>query len=125
MQIQTYYGRGKRKHLDVFGVLSHLDEIHPQVSAILDQVRNSDKISKDDKHMIEQQLLSMCGTLNEVQSYTIILGRWKKNDVYSDKRAKEADNNKTIRNETVFTIISYGKRKHWTVYIDLPIDVAI
>lgn len=111
MQIQTYYGRGKRKHLDVFEVLSRLDEVHPQVSAILDQVRNSYEIGKADKHMIEQQLLSMCGTLNEIQSYTIILGRWKKDDVYSDRRAKEAADNKTIRNETVFTIISYGKRK--------------
>lgn len=125
MQIQTFYGRGKRKHIDVFNVISQLDELHPQVASIIAQVRSSHQISQADKSMIEQQLLSMCGTLNEVKTYTIIPGRWKKNDVYSDLRAKEADENKTIRNETVFTIISYGKRKHWTVYIDLPIDVAI
>lgn len=123
MQITTYYGRKKRDNLDLMEMYSRLEELHPAVYNIIRQVREAPKVSKADKKMIENQLISMCGTLNEVKTYDIICGRWRKNDVYSEKRAKVAEENKTIRNETVFTIISHGKRNHWTVYIDLPIDV--
>ena len=32
---------------------------------------------------------------------------------------------KTIRDETIFSIISYGRQKNWVAYVDLPIDVEI
>lgn len=106
-----------------------LKQVHPKVCAIIEQVRSSEAISDPDKDMILDQLISLCGTLNTVKSYALCLGRWKKDNVYSDKRAElvhenELVGNSIIQNETIFTVVSCRGRKSCVVYIDLPIDVA-
>ncbi len=115
-----------QSNINMARAFSLLSEIHPKVASIIEQVRNSTEIGSADKSMIEEQLIAMCGTLNEAKKYSLVMGRWNDNDVYSDKRASVASERRTIRNETVFTIVpSLSGQKHWVAYIDLPIDVAI
>ena len=82
-------------------------------------------IDKLDKRMIEQQLLSMAATLNEAKTYTLVLDRWRGDNTYSAERERVSREEKTIRDETIFSIISYGRQKNWVAYVDLPIDVEI
>lgn len=55
----------KRKHLDLYATLKTLATVHPEIKSMIDQVKASSVIDELDKKMIEQQLLSMAGTLNE------------------------------------------------------------
>lgn len=115
----------KKEHVDLYVTLETLEEVHPQIKAIIDQVKSASNVSKLDKRMIEQQLLSLAGTLNEAKSYTLVVDRWRGDNTYSAERERVSREEKTIRNETIFTIISYSRRKDWTAYIDLPLDVYL
>lgn len=115
----------QKKHRDLYVTLETLAEVHPQVKAIIDQVKESSQISKLDKRMIEQQLLSMAGTLNEAKSYTLILNLWQTNNTYSAERERASMEERTVQDETIFTIVSYGRKKDWTAYVDLPITVNL
>lgn len=127
MMIQTCRGK-YTKHMDKYEMLNRLAELYPQVAEIIRQVKESRNVDKFDKGMIEDQLISMCCTLNEAKEYNIVLGRWrngKDDPTYSLQRKRVAEEEKTIRNETVFTIVSYGRKKNWTAFVDLPINVTI
>lgn len=114
----------KKEHVDLYATLENLSEVHPQVKEIIDLI-NYAPINKLDKRMIEQQLLSMAATLNEAKTYTLVLDRWRGDNTYSAERERVSREEKTIRDETIFSIISYGRRKNWVAYVDLPIDVEI
>lgn len=115
----------KKEHVDLYVTLENLAEVHPQVKEIIDQVKLAYTIDKLDKDMIEQQLISMACTLNEAKSYTIVLDRWRGNNTYSAERERVAAEEKTIRNETIFTIVAYSRAKNWTAFVDLPIDISL
>lgn len=125
MIILTCRTSTKERMRDLYVTLENLTEVHPQVKKIIDQVKESNAISKMDKGMIVQQLIIMAGTLNEAKTYTLVLGRWRTNNTYSEERERVSREEKTIQNETIFSIISYGRRKNWTAYVDLPIDVFL
>lgn len=115
----------KREHVDLYATLESLAEVHPQIKAIIDQVKASLVIGKLDKKMIEQQLISMAGTLNEAKNYTLVLGNWRGGNPCSAERERISLEEKTIQYETIFTIVSYGRKKDWTAYVDLPITVDL
>lgn len=115
----------KREHVDLYATLESLAEVHPQIKAIIDQVKASLVIGKLDKKMIEQQLISMAGTLNEAKTYTLVLGNWRGGNPCSAERERISLEEKTIQYETIFTIVSYGRKKDWTAYVDLPITVDL
>lgn len=115
----------KRKHLDLYATLKTLATVHPEIKSMIDQVKASSVIDELDKKMIEQQLLSMAGTLNESSSYTLVLNRWRGGNPFSAEREQVSQEEKTIRDETIFTIVSYGRRNNWTVFVDLPIDIEL
>lgn len=98
-----------------------LSQNFPDVVALMKKARNDKRISKKDKQMIEQQLITLCGSLHDAAKYELKVGVWRDGDVYSDERASVA-NGRTIRNETIFTIVS-KKHRRWLVYIDLPVAV--
>lgn len=98
-----------------------LSQNFPDVVALMQKTRNDQRIKKADKQMIEQQLITLCGSLHNAAKYELKVGVWRDNDVYSAERASVA-NGRTIRNETIFTIVSM-KHRGWLVYIDLPIAV--
>lgn len=99
-----------------------LSQKFPDVVDIMKKVREDKRIKKADKRMIEQQLISLCGSLHRANKYHLKLGVWRDRDVYSAERAVAA-NGPTIQNETLFTIVSCKKQLIWVVYIDLPIAV--
>ena len=115
----------KRKHVDLYGTLKTLSTNHPQIKAMIDQVKESHEIDQLDKKMIEQQLLSMAGTLNESSSYTLVLNRWRGGNPLSSEREQVFHDQRTIRDETIFTIVAGGRKKNWTVFVDLPIDIDL
>lgn len=115
----------KREHVDMYATLENLSVVHPQIKEIIDQVMMNDKIDKRDQKMIEQELISMACTLNEAKSYTLVLNRWRGGNPYSLERERVAQEEKTIRNETIFTIVAFGRKKNWTVYVDLPMDITL
>ncbi len=117
--------QGKRKHMDMYATLQNFSVVHPQIKAMIDQVKESFIIDPMDKKMIEQQLISMASTLNEAKSYTLVLNRWRGENPCSAERERVSTEEKTIRNETIFTIVSYGRVKNWTAYVDLPIDIDL
>lgn len=115
----------KREHVDLYATMESLSLVHPQIKEIIDQVNTSAVIDKLDKKMIEQQLISMACTLNEAKSYTLVLDRWRGGNPCSAERERVSMEEKTIRYETIFSIISYGRKKNWTAFVDLPISVEL
>lgn len=115
----------KREHVDLYATMESLSAVHPQIKEIIDQVNASFVIDKLDKKMIEQQLISMACTLNEAKGYTLVLNRWRGGNPCSAERERVSLEEKTIRYETIFSIISYGRKKNWTAFVDLPIDVDL
>lgn len=115
----------KREHVDLYATMESLSLVHPQIKEIIDQVNASDVIEKLDKKMIEQQLISMACTLNEAKSYVLVLNRWRGGNPCSAERERISLEEKTIQYETIFTIVSYGRKKDWTAYVDLPITVDL
>lgn len=91
----------------------------PDVVALMNVVHNSGKVSKEDKGMIEQQLITLCANLHGAEEYKLIRGQWRGDDVYSEERAKVSAG-PVIQHETIFTIVSAGKPRNWNVYVDLP-----
>lgn len=114
----------KEQHVDMYTAMRMMEDVHPKIKAIIDQVNSSTRVDHKDKKMIENQLISMAATLNEAKNYELVIGHWRKESTYSVEREAVAAK-KTIRNETIFTIVSNGRRKMWTAYVDLPIDVKI
>lgn len=125
MIILTCRTSTKERMTDLYVTLENLTEVHPQIKAIIDQVKASRAIDKLDKSMIVQQLISMAATLNEAKTYTLALGRWRTNDTYSAERERASREEKTIRDETIFTIVAYSRAKNWTAFVDLPIDIDL
>lgn len=115
----------KREHVDMYATLENLSTVHPQIKAIIDQVKINPTVDSLDKKMIEQQLISMACTLNEAKSYTLVLDRWRGGNPCSAQRERVSQEEKTIRYETIFSIISYGRAKNWTAFVDLPFDVDL
>lgn len=99
-----------------------LSKNYPDIVQIMKRVRLDKSIKDCDKKMIEQQLINLCGALYYTEKYELRLGTWTKGSVYSEKRQQVSDG-PTIYNETIFTVVSSGKRSKWVVYIDLPIVV--
>ncbi len=115
----------KREHVDLYATLESLSLVHPQIKEIIEQVKNSPMIDKLDKRMIEQQLISMACTLNEAKNYTLVLDRWRGGNPCSAERERVSQEQKTIRYETIFSIVSYSRTKNWVAFVDLPIDVDL
>lgn len=115
----------KNGHIDYATAFKLLSQRHPKVCSVIEQVRKSSQIGAADKRMIQEQLVAMCITLNCAEKYALHMGEWENGNAYSGKRAQLVQERRTIRNETVFTIVSGGKRKHWDVYVDLPIKVTV
>lgn len=113
----------QRKHVDLYSTFENLSVDHPQINEIINQVKLSPIVSKLDKKMIEQQLISMACTLNEAKTYNIVLNRWRGGNPVSVVREKAAREERIIRDETIFTITSYSRKKDWTAYVDLPINI--
>lgn len=99
-----------------------LSENFPDVVEIMKKVRENEDIDDLDKKMIEGQLINLCGELHNARTYKLKVGTWSNESVYSDERASAA-RGQTIRNETIFTIVSRKKHRDWLVYIDLPVEV--
>lgn len=99
-----------------------LSRNYPDIVQLMKRVRMDNTIKDSDKRMIEQQFISLCGALYSADEYELKLGTWRKGNVYSANRQLVSEG-ATIHNETIFTIVSSGKRSRWVVYIDLPIEV--
>lgn len=118
----------QQRHVDKYTTLIHMKEYHPQIYEIIQQVKNSPLIIKKDKVMIEQELICMATTLNEAKEYSLVIGLWsgKAGEVtYSKERKRAVECERIIMDETIFTITSYSRKKVWTAYIDLPIDIKL
>lgn len=118
----------KRENVNIYETMRHIKEDHPQISEIINQVRNSPTITNDDKRLFEKELLTMASVLYDVKNYTLIVGKWGglwNASGYSMERLRAAKEEKTVVNETIYTIVSYGRRNNWAAYVDLPIDVVL
>lgn len=119
----------KRKNVgDIYETMRHLSEDHPQIQEIINQVNASGKICNDDKRLIEKELLAMATVLYDVTDYTLVIGKWAGMwgaSTYSYDRMCVAKEEKTVVNETLYTIVSYGKSNDWAAYVDLPIEVSL
>ncbi len=114
----------QHKHVDLYSTLESLSVDHPQINEIINQVKLSPRVTNLDKKMIEQQLISMACTLNEAKTYTIVLNRWRGGNPVSAERERAVNEQRVIRDETIFSITSYSRKKDWTAYVDLPIDIV-
>lgn len=114
---------------DIYETSKWIAEDHPQIGKIINQVRNSDRLSVEDKNYFEKELLTMAGILYEVENYTLVVGKtcgtFVGDSGYSYARLHASKNLETVVNETSFTIVSYGKDDDWAAYVDLPIDVEL
>lgn len=114
---------------DTYETLRHIAEDHPQINRLINQVRNSSRLGNEDKSFFENELLTMAGILYEVDDYTLIVGKccgtFCGAGGYSYKRLEVSKREKTVVNETSFTIVSYGRENDWVAYVDLPIDVVL
>lgn len=99
-----------------------LSKNYPDIVNIMKRVRMDSSIKEDDKEMIQQELINLCGALYYANQYELRLGMWRKGNVYSAERQKVSEG-PTIHNETIFTVVSSGERLRWVVYIDLPIEI--
>lgn len=108
--------------LNQYQIDAMLSRTYPDIVQIMKKVRVDKNVKDDDKRMIEQQLISLCGALYYVEKYELRLGMWRNGSVYSESRQLVSEG-PTIHNETIFTVVSSGERSRWVVYIDLPIAV--
>lgn len=114
---------------DIYETSKWIAEDHPQISELINQVRNSDKLSEVDKKYFEKELLTMAGILYEVKNYTLVVGKicgtFIGDSGYSYQRMHASKTMETVVNETSYTIVSYGRNNDWAAYVDLPIDVEL
>lgn len=109
-------GKGMNRKM----MMEALEKKYPDVGKIIKRVKMALGISELDKAMIEGQMISLCGSLNEADEYELHIGEWPAAGTYSDVRESVACG-QTVRNETIFTIVRRtGKPRSWDVYIDLP-----
>ena len=93
---------------------------YPKVKSILEQVHASELIEQNEKEMIQDQLMCMISALQSTR-YKLILGRWRGDNTYSGYREALSKQQKTLVDETIFTIMANGRTLN--VYVDLPIAV--
>lgn len=118
----------KRENVDIYETIRHIEKDHPLISEIINQVRNAPTLTNDDKRLCEKELLTMASILYDVENYTLIVGKWSgfwNASGYSMERLRVAKEEKTVVNETLFTIVSYGHKDNWAAYVDLPINVVL
>lgn len=115
----------KREHVDLYSTYKRLSEDHPEIYEIINQIKLSIFVDKMDKKMIEQQLISMACTLDEAKKYTLVLNHWRGENPVSAERERAIKDKRIIRDETIFTIVAYSRKKDWTAYVDLPIQIKM
>ncbi len=119
----------KRECVDIYDVLNHIEEDHVQINELINQVKKSPRLSDEDKRFYQKELLTMAKVLYEVEDYSLVVDRTYGNFFgeggYSYERLRVSKSEKTVVNETSFTIVSYGQENDWVAYVDLPIDVVL